>query len=617
MRPPASSPRLATVLVRVCLVGFFINCQPSEPFLTKYLETDKNLTEAQLDNEVWPYDSYGSFLFLPLVGLLADGVGYRSTILLGLLARQGTRVLLLFGQGVRLMAVMQVTYALATSVNTVYLAYAFVVVEPKVFPLAAAAMHAASHAGNFFGSVTGQLLVSYAGVGSDLRVLFYLSWAFSSAGLACFFLLLPRPLHRQPPSVLWPLLRNMPCGRRGTSTDRPSVSHRLLLADSVEDQDEEQEGGGEERERGDRREQRTQGSRRQQQQGPALSLPPEESSRLGAAPPTATSPTTPTTSSPPRVRRPGPARIARWNLGALYREPSVLVWTLWWIMGYGASNVVINYYQTLFLTLDPDAGQVGTVEAAMELASVAGAFLSWWLVRYGGNRLAGERRRGCQDTVDQEEEGGVEADQHGGDRGRAGEQDQHAISAHDHTSRATLPLLANLVVLMLTSIAMAVAYYLSSMLRITWLVYTLNVVAVAVYNFQYALAAATIAGEAARLNVHASAGGGGGGGGGVAADMTRNDDSDEEEGSVGAERTARRAGAANARYAVVFSLNSFVSLGLASIVLQVGSATGLDTRGYYHVAAATQTMVWVACVAWWAGMAARCCGDSKRKGGRN
>ncbi len=61
----------ATVLA-LCLVGFLVNCQPSEPFLTMYLENVKNISDHDLDTYVWPTDTYSSFLFLLPIGLLAE-----------------------------------------------------------------------------------------------------------------------------------------------------------------------------------------------------------------------------------------------------------------------------------------------------------------------------------------------------------------------------------------------------------------------------------------------------------------------------------------------------------------------------------------------------------------
>ena len=57
----ATDPEKCLLLLRLCVVGFLVNCQPSEPFLTKYLETVKGLSPQDLNDHVWPWDSYGSF----------------------------------------------------------------------------------------------------------------------------------------------------------------------------------------------------------------------------------------------------------------------------------------------------------------------------------------------------------------------------------------------------------------------------------------------------------------------------------------------------------------------------------------------------------------------------
>ena len=37
------------------------------------------------------------------------------------------------------------------------------------------------------------------------------------------------------------------------------------------------------------------------------------------------------------------------------------LWTLWWVCGYGPHNVIMNYYQTLFLNLEPTGAQLGAL----------------------------------------------------------------------------------------------------------------------------------------------------------------------------------------------------------------------------------------------------------------
>ena len=57
---------------------------------------------------VWPVDTYAALLFLLPFGLLAEAWSYRGAILVGLACRLATRSLLLWGEGILTMQVMQV-----------------------------------------------------------------------------------------------------------------------------------------------------------------------------------------------------------------------------------------------------------------------------------------------------------------------------------------------------------------------------------------------------------------------------------------------------------------------------------------------------------------------------
>ena len=177
-----------------------MNCQPSEPFLTRYLQEYKGISDRDLDDYVWPFDTYGSFLFLVPVGLLAEMIGYRKTIFVGLVLREMTRIILLYAPGIYWACAMQLTYAGATSINYVYYAYVYTVFQKGSYTIATSTIHCMYHVGNVFGSLLGQLLVDYAGVDKDLRILFYLSWIFTSIGFALFFVL-PEQRYEPPPSL--------------------------------------------------------------------------------------------------------------------------------------------------------------------------------------------------------------------------------------------------------------------------------------------------------------------------------------------------------------------------------------------------------------------------------
>ena len=196
----------SALLLRLVLCLFLINCKPSEPFLALYLTRDKGLSEATLDVDVWPYDTYGAFAFLLPLGAAAEVLGYRSVILLGLLCREATRALLLFGEGtVATMAMMQLFYAAATGATTVYFAYILTAVPPELRAAATSCAFVAFHAGNVCGSMLGSVLMPLV----ELRTLFFISWGFTTAG-ALAFLLLPAPLYVPPPSLAALLCRDGP-----------------------------------------------------------------------------------------------------------------------------------------------------------------------------------------------------------------------------------------------------------------------------------------------------------------------------------------------------------------------------------------------------------------------
>lgn len=192
----------AQSIVALCAVGFFINCQPSEAYLTHYLKTVKKLSSEQLDDDVWPYDTYGSFAFLLPVGVLCEVAGYKVAIGAGLICRELTRIVLIWGTSIEAMATMQLTYAGATAANTVYFAYVYMCVAPEQFVYVTSFIHMAYYSGNAIGSLLGQLLYSYTAINTHLVGLFYVSWGFTTIGFAVFLLFFPSPIRTAPPSLV-------------------------------------------------------------------------------------------------------------------------------------------------------------------------------------------------------------------------------------------------------------------------------------------------------------------------------------------------------------------------------------------------------------------------------
>lgn len=126
--------------VRTSSFIFFLSFKPSEPHLTRYLVEVKNFTHAQVNDDIYPVYTYVSMLLL--VALAIAHVSWFSAesqlwflrdkvlILVGSAGRCSVRVLLLFGESLISMQVMQVVFALGTAAEVVFYAYVL-----KIVPL--------------------------------------------------------------------------------------------------------------------------------------------------------------------------------------------------------------------------------------------------------------------------------------------------------------------------------------------------------------------------------------------------------------------------------------------------------------------------------------------------
>lgn len=88
----------------------------------------KDFTADQVNNEIYPWSTYAYLPFLLSLGPLAELVSFRGAILIGLCGRVITRFLLLYGNSVSDMQIMQVTYAMGTAAEDVFSGYVYHVV---------------------------------------------------------------------------------------------------------------------------------------------------------------------------------------------------------------------------------------------------------------------------------------------------------------------------------------------------------------------------------------------------------------------------------------------------------------------------------------------------------
>ena len=105
-------------LYLLCVCAFFVAFRPSEPYLTQYLMEDKGLGEAVVNEKVYPVWTYSYFAFLVPVGLAGEWLGYRALIGAEFALLLVTYVILIWGEGLQWMQVMQVTFGFTSAAQS-------------------------------------------------------------------------------------------------------------------------------------------------------------------------------------------------------------------------------------------------------------------------------------------------------------------------------------------------------------------------------------------------------------------------------------------------------------------------------------------------------------------
>ncbi|XP_040279761.1 thiamine transporter 1 [Bufo bufo] len=147
----------------LCTNGFFANLRPSEPFVTPYLlGPDKNLTERQVFNEIYPVWTYSYLILLFPVFIATDYLRYKPVIILQGLSLIITWFMLLYAQGTLALQFLEFFYGMSTATEIAYYSYIYSMVEPEVYQKVTSYCRTATLTGFTVGSVTGQVLVSAA-----------------------------------------------------------------------------------------------------------------------------------------------------------------------------------------------------------------------------------------------------------------------------------------------------------------------------------------------------------------------------------------------------------------------------------------------------------------------
>ncbi|XP_038205175.1 thiamine transporter 1 isoform X2 [Arvicola amphibius] len=203
-RVPRECWFLPTALL--CAYGFFANLRPSEPFLTPYLlGPDKNLTQREVFNEIYPVWTYSYLVLLFPVFLATDYLRYKPVILLQGFSLIVTWFMLLYAQGLLAVQFLEFFYGIATAAEIAYYSYIYSVVDLGMYQKVTSYCRSATLVGFTVGSVLGQILVSVAGwllfslnviSLTCVSVAFAVAWFLPMPQKSLFFHHIPASCHR-------------------------------------------------------------------------------------------------------------------------------------------------------------------------------------------------------------------------------------------------------------------------------------------------------------------------------------------------------------------------------------------------------------------------------------
>ncbi|VDM98951.1 unnamed protein product [Thelazia callipaeda] len=146
----------------ICAYGIVKEFRPATPFLTPYLVSSfKNFTDVELYSEIYPFWTYAYLFALVPIFFLTDILRYKPIVMLEAFSLCGTWALLLWGQTLWQMQVMQIIFGISSASEIAYFSYMYAVVDQKRYKLVTSYIRAAALVGKFFAFGLSQFLISF------------------------------------------------------------------------------------------------------------------------------------------------------------------------------------------------------------------------------------------------------------------------------------------------------------------------------------------------------------------------------------------------------------------------------------------------------------------------
>ncbi|KAJ8733805.1 hypothetical protein PYW07_014356 [Mythimna separata] len=171
------------VTLILCAFGLLREIRPSEPFVSEFLLGWKNITEEQLNRDVYPIGTYSYLGLLVVVFLITDFLRFKPVIILSGLSGIAVYAILLWTSSLEWVQASQFFYGLYIATEVAYYTYIYAKVDPTKYPRVSSYTRIAALTGRFLSGTSSQLLTHFGLM--DYRDLNYIT--FTAQILATFW----------------------------------------------------------------------------------------------------------------------------------------------------------------------------------------------------------------------------------------------------------------------------------------------------------------------------------------------------------------------------------------------------------------------------------------------
>ncbi|KAJ0181384.1 hypothetical protein K1T71_003469 [Dendrolimus kikuchii] len=150
------------VTLLLCAFGTLREIRPSEPFVSEFLVGEwRNVTQEQLNREVYPLGTYFYLALLVFVFLFTDFLRFKPVIILSGFSGITVSVILLWTTSLEWLKVVQFVYGLYMATEVAYYTYIYAQVDPAKYPKVSSYTRIAALTGRFLSGVSSQLLIHF------------------------------------------------------------------------------------------------------------------------------------------------------------------------------------------------------------------------------------------------------------------------------------------------------------------------------------------------------------------------------------------------------------------------------------------------------------------------